>query len=557
MENGKRKTKSLRAVFSILFFPFSVFFLRFRISAFLFLVFLSACQSSPTDLRTLAPGDALVYLESRNLRLTLSALTESEAWASAAKEKPDFSALENIQAAIVVGGFEASEKQITSESAVLQFKPRFALIADTHRWQSTNTSISENQIGRFARENYGENVKIEKSEKNGFPFYKWTSEDGRQFFAIAAGSVIYAGNDEALLDKCLAVKAGEAENLTKNENLARHREKQNGEKQLAFGYVSADGAAQLANLFGVSAAVEASEETGVRSFVSKILPEILRETTKEIVWSAQKTDTGIEDLIQVKTEPEIFNIFKETVISSKENQFGAAEFVPLQFAQLTRYNLQNPSLAWRGALLAATRKLDATSAKILLAAVNLSFEEAFAIADGDQFLNAVESEIVTIRFDDESEKQVVIAETKDAEKLKKAVVAEINFKATPEKQFDAEIWKSADGEMAAAILGKRVILGARESVLNCLQARAEGRNFSKTTWVPKFLKTSAPAMTITRDQETKEKIAEILGSPKDQKENSKSFYTTETFFSEAGVVRRTVSDFGLLGTLVEKIDEGN
>ena len=72
---------------------------------------------------------------------------------NAATEKPDFSALENIQVAVVVTGFETSEKQLTDESAILNFKPHFVLIADTHHWKMTAVSIVENQIGNFVTEN--------------------------------------------------------------------------------------------------------------------------------------------------------------------------------------------------------------------------------------------------------------------------------------------------------------------------------------------------------------------------------------------------------------------
>lgn len=518
-------------------------------------VFLFACRTAQkTDMRTLAPAETLVYLESNDLGETLRALTENEAWKEAAQAAPDFSAFKNVQIAVAVHGFEASEKQITGESVDLNFKPRFVLIADTHRWQSTAASIAENQIGNFARKTYGDDVKLEKSSKRDAAFFVWANvnDSKRKLFSAVSGGVIYVGNDETLIDKCLAVSRGEAESLSKNENLARARGA--NENLLAFGYVSPEGIAQIANLAGVSVAVESSEENVVRSFIAKILPGALQKTAKEIVWSARKTNGGIEDTITVKTDGEVSSVLKETLVPAAGKQFSAAKFLPVEFDSITRYNLQNPPIAWRSVLLVAARQTDAGSAKILTAVAD-SFFEPFGVTSADDFLNAAGAEIVTARFDEEGDKQIVIAEVRDVEKIKKSVAEEINFKAAPEKVGAGEIWKSTDGELAAAFVEDKLILGEKASVLNCLQAGTGERNFSKTIQFQYFLKNSAPAATIARDAETAGKIVEVLGTPGENKNNYAAFYTTVTSFGEAGIKRRIVSDFGLIGTIIEKLGD--
>lgn len=64
---------------------------------------------------------------------------------------------------------------------------------------------------------------------------------------------------------------------------------------LAFGYVSADGIAQLSNLAGVSTALEATEDEDGRSFIARVLPQVLRGAVKEVFWTAVSTPAGIED----------------------------------------------------------------------------------------------------------------------------------------------------------------------------------------------------------------------------------------------------------------------
>lgn len=512
---------------------------------------ISSCKKTPTDMRVLAPNEAIVYLETKDLGAMLQALTGNKAWESLAREKTDFSQLENVQVAVVVTGFEASEKQITGESAVLNFKPHFALIADTHQWESTAASIAENQIGKFARANYGDDVKLEKSAKADAKFFAWTAADGRKFFAAVSGGVIYAGNDESVLDKCLAVKRGESDSLLKNENLAQARENQTSENQIAFGYVSAEGIAQIAGFVGVSTAIEASEENLPRSLIAQILPEIVKKTTQEIVWTAKKNEQGIEDKIFVKTETETASVFRETLQPKTSEQILAAEYLPIQFDSITRYNLQNPQVAWRSILLVASKQIDAGRAKILLQFSGVIFEN-YGIADSEKFLSSIDSPVMTARFDEEGEKQIIIATIKDEEKLKHSITKEINFKTAPGQIGNAKVWKSSDEDLAAAFVENLLILGEPQSVLDCLNAKANGQNFAKTVQFQTSKQSSAVAVSVLKDAETAQKIVAFLGNLKEENRQYAGFYTTETSFKNNVFERRSVSDFGFVGTILEK-----
>lgn len=518
------------------------------------IVFFSACSEPPKrDMRSLLPAETLVYIESQDLGEMLQALTENNAWENGASGKPDFSQLKNIQIAAAITGFESTEKQVAEQSAILNLKPHFVLIGDTHAWNSTAVSIVENQIGKFARETYGEDVKLEESDKQDAKFYLWTSSDGRKLFSAVSESLIYVGNNENLLDKCLSVKRGETDNLLKNENLASARAR-TGENPLVFGYVSPEGVAQIANLIGISAAIEASEENLIRGFVARILPDVLQKITKEVIWTARKTKQGIEDEIFVRMEAQVSSIFKETLATVPGNEFSSAEFLPIRFDSLTRYNLQNPQIAWRSVLMVASNQIDAASGRILMQYSNFIFEEPFGISDAETFLSAVGTEITTARFDEEGEKSVVIAAVKNLEKVKKAISDEINFKVKPVKQDAAEIWLSEDKGLAAAFVENKIILGERESVFECLQAKTSGKNFAGTTQFQNMAN-AAFAGTISRDADGAQKIIGVLGKTKENKNTYTSFYTARTRFVGNGFERKIVSDFGLLGTIIEKISD--
>jgi ribosome-binding factor A len=530
---------------------FSLISLRLCVSAVL--ITFAACHTKPTDLRTLAPAETFVYMEVNDLAKTLNSLTESKSFQELATDKPDFSAFENVQAAVVVTGFETSEQKLTSEDSVLNFKPLFAVIADTHAWKPTAVSIAENQIGKFAKDNYGDEVKLEKSEKADAKFFVWTSSDGRKLFSAVSGSVIYVGNDESILDKCLAVGRGAAESLVKNENVARARENAKSENLLAFGYAAPEAVAQIANVAGVSAAIETTEEDAGRSFIAQVLPQILRNTTGEIVWTANRSERGIEDTIFVSLNNETASVFKETLISNSETETNSAEFLPTEIFSATRYNLKNPLIAWRSLLLVTAKNTDALSGKFL---VHLSdgLLEPYGVANAETFLSQIESEILTAQFDADGEKSVVIVTVKNAEELKKSISNEINFKVSSKKTENASVWHSEDKQIAAAFVENKLILGDGEMVLKCLQAKQTGQNFTKNQLFQNLKESKSVAFTFAKDKNSAEKIVEVLGNAQENK-NTISVYTTETRFGENGIERKTVSAFGLLGTILEQLEE--
>ena len=394
-----------------------------RLCALAFLLLFISCSSQPTDLRTFAPADTLVYLETNDLGKALGALTESRAFQDAAQSKPDFSALSGMQTAIAVTGFEASENQVTAENAVLNFKPRFVAIADTHTWNRYALSFTEERLGAFVNETYGSEVTLEAGEKNGGKSFVWTAKDGRKVFAFVAGSRIFFSNDETALEKSLAVARGEAESLQKNEALGKMRE--TAQNALAFGYVSTDGIAQISNLAGVSTALASTDDDDGRSFIARVLPQVLRNSVREVFWTATKTGQGIEDKYSITLMPETASVVKETLVPAAPTASNAKliAYVPPDVFSATRYNLQNPRIAWRSLLLVAGKNTDAVSAKILIA-FSGSLLEPYGVTDAENFLSAVDSEIWTVNFDAEGEKSAVLVSydsDEELEKLKKSV----------------------------------------------------------------------------------------------------------------------------------------
>jgi len=548
----RRKEAENKRIFPLFYFSFSV-----ALCLCLSVANLS-CKSNATDLRSLAPADSIVYLETSDLRKTLESLAGNQAFQELAKEKTDFSALENVQFAVVVTRFETSEQEISGEQSIVNFKPHFVAIADTHAWKPSAVSIAEAQIGKFARDSYGDNVKLEKSEKADAKFFVWTSAaDGRKIFAAVSHSIIYVGNDESLIDKCLTVERGTEENLLKNERLAQARDAAKSENQIAFGYISPEGVAQIANLAGVSVAAETAENGDERNFIARVLPQILKNTTREISWSASKIENGIEDKISISVNTEMSSILKNALQTQQQTLTTPAEFLPSDAFSITRYNLQNSQTAWRGLRSAIVKQTDFASGNIL-AQFSGSLLESYGVSDAEMFLSVLDSDIFTVQLDEAGEKSVVIADyyysINNYEKIKKSI-SEINFKAKPETHENVAVWKSEDGKTLLANTGDTVILGDNEGVLKCLHAKQSGENFTKSQYFQKFNASDAVAVTFSKDTDAAKNIVEILRGTKDENKNITTVSLTETRFTEKGIERRSASAFGLIGTILEQVED--
>ena len=506
-----------------------------------------SCGSRPTELRTVVPADALVYLETNDLGKAVAAITQNKSFQKLAKTQPDTSALNGIKLAVVVTGFQTSEQAVTDEKSVLNFQPRFVAVAETNAWNYQALSFTENKLGEFINETYGGEVILETSDKHGGKYFVWTSQDGRKVFALVLGSLIFFGNDESAIDKCLAVTRGETDSIAKNPKITAL-----SADSLASGYVSTDGVAQISNIAGISLALGASEEGEVKSFIARVLPEILRKSVTEVTWTAAKTEQGIEDNYVVKTNPDVAAVFKETLGPANKVVTNAFDFLPSTVFSATRYDIGNPQIAWRSVLLTAQKQTDAVSGNLIVAFSGSLFEP-YGIEDPEVFLSAVGSQILTAKFDNEGENNVIIATVKDLQTVKKGIAKEINFSSQSEKQADAEIWKSDDHKIAAAFVGDKLILGDAESVLTCIQAKQSSENLTKNELFKLMSGSNAIAVTVARDFESTSKVVDALTEKRTDIETIPTSLFTETRFNQNGIERRTVSDFGLIGLIIEQL----
>jgi hypothetical protein len=488
-----------------------------------------SCGSKPTDLRTLAPADSLIYLETNDLGAALQPIIDSKSFNEAANSKPDISALRGVQVAIAVTGFETTEQQVGEGNAVLNFQPHFVAIAETHAWQWQANSFAENKLGEFVNKIYGGGVQLETAPKDGGTSYVWTSEDGRRSFGFVIGSLVLFSNDQSSIDKVQAVRRGDEQSILSNPKLPPSAD------NLAIGYVSTAGIGQLANIIGAQKAKESGEESEVQSFVARILPQLLRGAITEATWTARNTEQGIDDRLTLSLNPEIARVFNETMAPVDKADNSLLDFAATDASSITQYNLKNPQLAWRSVLLTVQQLSDPASGAIISGLSN-SFFEPYAIENSEAFLSSIAPGVVTVKYDSD-EDVAVIARTTDSKKLTASIDKE-------ELKTPGTFVQITDPAFENVI-----VAGDAETTAKCVQSHQTGQNLLKQNIAAD--QASIPAIrTFGIDKDTAVLLASVLSERKSEDAVPVSRYIVETRFKQGGMERRLISEFGLMSSII-------
>jgi len=500
---------------------------------------LLSCSSAPTDMRKLAPAETIIYLETNNLGTALRSVFESRPIKESRLKVPDLSVLDGVQAAVVIAGFEMQEQKLTEEQSVGKITPKFALIADTHKWNYQARAFAEAKLGGFVADIYGSEPKVEKSEKAGGSYFAWTAADGRKAFALVIDGLIYFGNDEALIDQSIAVRKGESAAFD-----AKALHPANAE-DLAYGYISPDGMAQLANVLGVRLAAESTEEGEVRTAIAGVIPKLLRGAVSDVHWTAQKTDGGIEDRWEIKMPQDVAAVFAETMAAGDGAPDRAfANVIPANARSATRYNLKNPQAAWRSVVLTAEHLSDPFTAMVF-SEIGTAVFEPYGVGNPEAFLSSVEGQMVTVSLGDDEQAAAIVKPSASGQL--KGLLPELDPTAKkPADQAEAE-----PADVALQYTGDLAVVGEKDTVAACVAPGTKIEVADKP--VPAA---GASITTIFNDETSVREIASFLGEEKTATA-TKTISRSETNFTTAGVIRTTVSELGFIGTIIAMLSDGN
>jgi hypothetical protein len=511
------------------------------------------------------PSDALVYFEADDLPRVFQDFTETDAWRELAPQfgvRKDFGSFGRLSRFLANANLGSTETVVFGRSQVavalmnveaagaaetLKIKPRYAVVIETKTSQSTAARFVEKQLGDFARRQFDE-ASVEKLEREGLNWTIFRSlKDERKIFAAVAGGTIIFGNDESAIKLCFDAKNQLRPSLAQSPRIAEMRANTEAGNALAFGYVTSEGVKKLSQIGSVILAGQISEQPAAMSLIAQSLPPMIEKTVAGIGWTARSANGKIEDRYFINVPPDLSARLREPLTVSNQTSIDSANFLPAETHSVTIYNLKDAGAAWRGTLLAISAKLDTLGAAAF-AQVAGKLLEPYGVRQPNDFLSAAGNEITTARLSEKENETVAIVKIGDANKMLAAI--------EPATQTN---------NRAATFTAGMLLLGENEDAAKCLATREN--SLAKTEFWQEFMKTKLSEATpfihtFTRDSESATQFVRIFGdgqlkqtAPDLSKNQSLTVTIAETGLRENGFERRTLSPFGLIGTLAANFAE--
>lgn len=489
------------------------------------------------DLRSAVPRETLAFVHARDVGAVYGLIAKN----SGSNGQGISSYLDGVEIAVALTGFETSEQELTESASVLNVRPKFAAVAKTNAWSWQVSSLIDGPLNDFIVKEYGNGVIRGKRSARYGDFEEWTSADGRKAYAAAFDDLIFFGNDLDSIEQCLAAKRGEQPSLIEDQVLTDFVSEYPDSE--VIGYFPKRAVKKFADVAGVSAAVSGSKQEGIRAFVARLVPQILRSSVEEVFWTSKNRDGFFEDRISFVTNQAVSEVISETMKPGNAEPNDLIKYLPANTASVTRYNLRNPRISYRSLMVLAAKNADPASGR-LIAAVSGSLLEPYGVADAEKFLESTGSELLTVQTNGASDASVAIVSVKDGGGLVGSLVPEIGVQRKAIMLDGMELWTSTDNSsMSAAIGDKVLIIGDTDTVLSSLKKEGRSAAVTKKKVFDSLINSEALAATISLD----EGEYDFLNKARNRKNYH---YLSETSFSKRGVIRRYQSRFGLIGSLV-------
>ena len=202
----------------------------------------------------------------------------------------------------------------------------------------------------------------------------------------------------------------------------------------------------------------------------------------------------------------------------------------------------------------AKSRTDAISGRLIAAFGNALFDP-YGIQDPELFLSSLSTQdsrsqnIVTVKLESDSEEPIILSVSGNDQLTQKSLTKEMKPKWGSDDGRSE--WITTDGDINALFENGSIALGSNMEI----QKFKTRRNNSDPQQTRLLAESEAPIATIGRDHESASQIVDVLSAKKSDDARTESSYFTETHFTKAGLERRTVSDFGLIGLIIAQLGE--
>jgi hypothetical protein len=256
----------------------------------------------------------------------------------------------------------------------------------------------------------------------------------------------------------------------------------------------------------------------------------------------------VEDTYNIRIPDEQARLFSEILVAERFSP-NAEIFAPADGSSTTIYSFHDASRAL-DAMVTGLTKNQPVGARLLAEMINASFE-SYGITDPKLFLESSHTRFVTVQFDTEGEKRVLVAGVADEGKMKKSLSRDVDFSKESSKMHGEDMWQSKDGSIAFVRQMGFVLIGDPNGIQTCVDA-AYGPVENQFEKLHQLGYGDWPIHTFAIDSLTSTNIAGVL-SETNGNASSRAHSFTRTRFNRSGMERKTTSDFGFIGWIIAQL----
>src|SRR5918912_1071213 len=243
------------------------------------------------------------------------------------------------QLALALTDVEAETGQ-TDEGPFLHFKPRLALIIETHARPATAERLVNDRALIVAQRIYGMSVAQEEQDYQGarLLIFRGANAD-RPLVAAALGSVVVLANHLDPMKASLDAIAGRAPSLAEDATLSRLLPDV-ADHAAVTAYVTATGINKLIALAPALAASRgAAEPETVASFTS-LLEHLAGQAAAGLLYGAEFKDGGVVDRYLTALKPGIGEALAEAMKPATAASFASPQLIPRDIEEVTLMNIE-------------------------------------------------------------------------------------------------------------------------------------------------------------------------------------------------------------------------
>ncbi len=537
------------------------------------------------------PAAALAYIEINSLTDVLDGLTATKAWREMAPALGLSSQLKQLgsgidlmsrtglgpdevvtmgraQYAIVVTGLEAKASS-TEESASLNIKPQFALLAETHASADRAAKLINQRASIIAKRIFGDATREETGEYEGTRLLIYRGEqEGRQLVAAALGSVVLIANHEAAAKACLDAIGKRAGTLAEDETLKRQRAEVDKEATI-FAYVTGAGIEKLTEVAPALFATRFTNDPDKIGMIAHLFSQMSKQTAEAFFYSLAFNDAGVTEKYFTLLRPQLAKGLSESLKPATGNDFTALRLVPRDAPECTLVRVESAGAIPENLLKGLAPSLDLVAGLALREFV-LTLRKQLGLEAGETLANSIGSEIAIVKTA-EAEPVVTLFRVKDRNALAPPIAKYLtqgNALVSKENYNGVEINLSSNEDgRAAAFVGDYLILGTKNQIAKIIETQANGQTMAnddqlKTAFAeaPRYAslvtteadekKTAMMMLAISKLTRVTDGSLELLTQPDIQKALARlPKLQSYTVFRDAGVYSETHSAVGLFKRL--------